>query len=196
MSVTRNVAIYIFDEVEVLDFCGPFEVFSVTGRKWSEPPFNVYTVAQELRPIAARNQLSVNPRYSFKDCPAPDILLIPGGYGTRKEILKQDVLNWISEKSKAAELVLSVCTGSLLLGRAGLIDGLTATTHHLAMDELRSAAPATTVDSGRRFIDSGKFITSAGVAAGIDMSFYVVERLLGRECAVETANYIEYPLMK
>jgi len=82
----RNVAIFIFDEVEVLDFCGPFEVFSVTGRRDGSNPFNVYTVAQEPRPILARNELSINPRYTFSDCPAPDILLIPGGFGTRREM--------------------------------------------------------------------------------------------------------------
>jgi len=193
MTDSRNVAIYIFGEVEVLDFSGPFEVFSVTGRNRNPTPFNVYTVAQAARPISARNELSINPRYSFADCPRPDILLIPGGFGTRKEMQKQEVLDWVRDQAANASLVLSVCTGSLILAKAGLLEGMCATSHHLALDELRDAALGTTIDSSKRFIDNGKFVTSAGVAAGIDMSLYVVARLLGQDCARETAAYIEYP---
>jgi transcriptional regulator GlxA family with amidase domain len=192
MTETRNVAIYIFDEVEVLDFCGPFEVFSVTGRRDHEQPFNVFTVASQARPILARNELSINPRYTFADCPKPDLLLIPGGFGTRQEMHKQPVLDWIKNQSETSELVLSVCTGSLILGRAGLLDGLTATSHHLALEEFKAAAPNTTIDAGKRFIDNGKVVTAAGISAGIDMSLYIVARLLGMKQAVETATYMEY----
>ncbi len=191
-ELTRNVAIFIFDEVEVLDFCGPFEIFSVSGRHSDPRPFNVYTVAQELKPVSARNALSINPRYSFADCPRPDILVVPGGYGTRVEINKPEVLQLISSSAQTSELVLSVCTGSLLLAMIGLLDGLTATTHHLALAELEAVAAHTTIDSTKRFIDNGKIVTSAGVAAGIDMSLHVVGRLLGHDEAVETASYIEY----
>jgi len=192
MNASRNVAIFIFDEVEVLDFCGPFEVFSVTGRRDGSNPFNVYTVAKDSGPIAARNALSINPHFSFADCPPPDILLIPGGAGTRQEMDKIEVLDWIRERSRETELLLSVCTGSLVLGRAGLLDGLTATTHHMALAELEKAAPTTTIDSKKRFVDNGKIITSAGISAGIDMSLEVVAKLLGREQALETASYMEY----
>jgi transcriptional regulator GlxA family with amidase domain len=192
MNASRNVAIFIFDEVEVLDFCGPFEVFSVTGRRDGSNPFNVYTVAKDSGPIAARNALSINPHFSFADCPPPDILLIPGGAGTRQEMDKIEVLDWIRERSRETELLLSVCTGSLVLGRAGLLEGLTATTHHMALAELEKAAPTTTIDSKKRFVDNGKIITSAGISAGIDMSLEVVAKLLGREQALETASYMEY----
>jgi transcriptional regulator GlxA family with amidase domain len=188
----RNVAIFIFDEVEVLDFCGPFEVFSVTGRRNNLQPFNVYTVARENTPVLARNALSINPRYTFDDCPPPDILLIPGGYGTRQEIHKPDVLQWVQKSSQASELTLSVCTGSFLLARAGLLDGLTATTHHLALAEFEPLAPQTTIDATKRYVDNGTVITSAGISAGIDMALHVVAKLLGSEQAKETAEYMEY----
>jgi len=188
----RNVAIYIFDEVEVLDFCGPFEVFSVTGRSDGLQPFNVYTVAQEAQSVSARGGLSINPRYSFADCPRPDILVIPGGRGTRQELQKQEVLDWVNGRAVESELVLSVCTGSLILGQAGLLDGLTATTHHLALDEFQQLAPGAKLDASQRFIDNGKIVTSAGISAGIDMSLHIVARLLGIDRALETARYMEY----
>lgn len=189
----RNVAILIFDEVEVLDFCGPFEVFAVTGRKSPEPPFHVYTVAERALPVSARNQLMVIPRHTLADCPPPDILVIPGGWGTRRELNNQPLVTWIAETSRAAELTLSVCTGALLLAKAGLLTGLTATTHHGAIEELRAIAPQLNIEPERRYVDNGRVILSAGVAAGIDMSLAVVARLLGPETAAETASYIEYP---
>jgi len=189
---SRNVAIFIFDDVEVLDFCGPFEVFSVTGRRNGSNPFNVYTVAEKAGPILARNALSINPRYTFADSPEPDILVIPGGYGTRQEVQKTAVLDWVKDCSRRSELLLSVCTGALVLGKAGLLGGLTATTHHLALAELKEVAPQTTIDASKRFIDNGKIITAAGISAGIDMALHVVARLLGKEQALETAAYMEY----
>ena len=188
----RNVAIFIFDEVEVLDFCGPFEVFSVTGKRDGSNPFNVYTVAQEKRPILARNELSINPRYTLADCPAPGILLIPGGFGTRREMHNSTVLDWVKRHSQTTELLLSVCTGALVLAKANLLDGLSATTHHGAIELLRETAPNTKVEPEQRFIDNGKIIISAGISAGIDMSLYVVAKLLGPAQAWETAKYMEY----
>jgi transcriptional regulator GlxA family with amidase domain len=192
MECTRKVAILIFDDVEVLDFCGPFEVFSVTGRNEKQAPFNVYTVAETAGPVLARNQLSVNPRYTFADCPPPQILLVPGGWGTRQQMHNPAVIDWIKHHAPAAELVLSVCTGSLLLAKAGLLEGLEATTHHGAIDLLKETAPQTLVQPGRRFVDNGKVITSAGISAGIDMSLHVVGRLLGKDVARATARYMEY----
>jgi transcriptional regulator GlxA family with amidase domain len=192
MQPPRNVAILIFDEVEVLDFCGPFEVFSVAGRSRDEMPFNVYTVAERLEPVLARNGLSVNPRYTITDCPPPDLVVVPGGYGARTEMHNPAVLAWIKRWAAPAELVLSVCTGALMLAKAGVLDDLAATTHHAAFDLLRAVAPRTTLREGQRFVDNGKVITSAGISAGIDMSLYVVGRLLGEEYAHETARRMEY----
>jgi transcriptional regulator GlxA family with amidase domain len=192
MNHSRNLAILIFDEVEVLDFCGPFEVFSVTGRQDNSNPFNVYTVAEKGQPILARNHLSVNPSYTIQDCPQPDILLVPGGLGTRKEMHNSILIDWIKGCSQKAELILSVCTGALLLAEAGLLEGLAATTHHGAIELLRKVAPHTTIQPDKRIIDNGRIIVSAGISAGIDMSLYVVAKLLGKDQALETAKYMEY----
>jgi transcriptional regulator GlxA family with amidase domain len=196
--MTRNVAILIFDDVEVLDFCGPFEVFGVTGqRDGGEFPFRVYTVAAVAKsePTLARNGLSVNPNYTIENCPQPDILLVPGGYGTRRLIHDETVLQWIKAQSERVELLLSVCTGALL-GKAGLLDGLSATTHWSAMDELRAVAPNTEIRPDERYVDNGKIVLSAGISAGIDMSLYIVSRLLGKAQAAETARHMQYDYWK
>ena len=187
-----RTAIVIFDEVEVLDFAGPFEVFSVTGRRRKLEPFDVYTVAERATPVLARNGLSINPKYSFADAPVPDILVLPGGYGTRREMKNPLMLEWVARTAPRCELVLSVCTGALVLGAAGLLDGREATTHFMAFDELRAVAPAATIREGVRMVDNGNLILSAGVSAGIDMSLHVVAKLLGADVARETARYMEY----
>ncbi|MBL8204637.1 MAG: DJ-1/PfpI family protein [Blastocatellia bacterium] len=188
----RKVAILIFDEVEVLDFCGPFEVFAVTGARTEEKPFEVFTVAEVGLPITARNGLSVNPTFTFANCPQADILIIPGGYGTRPLMHNQTVLDWIKAQTTNAEIVMSVCTGALLLAKIGLLDGLSATTHWGALDLLRDVAPKTTVKPDMRFVDNGRILLSAGISAGIDLSFYIVTRLLGKDIAQETARWMEY----
>jgi transcriptional regulator GlxA family with amidase domain len=192
LGKSRNVAILIFDGVELLDFCGPFEVFSVTGKQDNSSPFNVYAVAEKSDPVMTPNGLSINPRYTILDCPQPDILLVPGGQGTRKEMNNEMLINWIKECSRKAELVFSVCTGALLLAKAGLLEGLTATTHHNAIELLREVAPNTIIQTNKRFVDNGKIILSAGIFAGIDMSLYAVAKLLGKEQALKTAQYMEY----
>lgn len=189
---TRNVAIYIFDDVEVLDFAGPFEVFSVTRLADDTAPFNVYTVALESGPVKARNNLSINPRYTLDDCPKPDIVVVPGGYGTRQEMNNDAVLRWVKQSATECELLLSVCSGALILAKAGLLDGLRATTHRSAVEELQNASSEIVVTPKERFVDNGRIIVSAGVAAGIDMSFHVVARLFGEDVARATAEYIEY----
>lgn len=188
----RNTAILIFEDVEVLDFAGPFEAFSVTNELSDYSLLNVYTVAREKAPVTARNGLSVNPDYSINDAPQPDILIIPGGSGTRPILQQQDLLSWIKQMSQSAEKVLSVCTGALLLGKVGLLDGLKSTTHHSAYEFLREIAPETEIVRDVRFVDNGKVITAAGISAGIDMSLYVIEILYGKETAQHTTEYMEY----
>ena len=192
MTKARNLAILLFDDAEVLDFCGPYEVFSVASNQCEEPSFNVFTVAEKT-PIAARNGLSVNPDFTLSNCSKPDILVVLGGIGSRREINNEGLINWIQRTAGESELVLSVCTGALILGKAGLLDGLEVTTHHVAYDLLRKIVPTGTVHEDRRFVDNGKIITSVGVAAGIDMSLHVVGRLLGNEVAAATAKHMEYP---
>lgn len=187
----KTVAIFLFDEVEVLDFAGPYEVFAVTGAQTQA--FEVFTVAETDQPVRARNGLMVVPTYSFATAPRADIVVIPGGYGTRPLLQNEGVIAWVRKMDQEAQLTLSVCTGSLLLGRAGLLDGLAATTHHLAFEELRKCAPYSEIREGARLVDNGRIVTSAGVSAGIDMSFHVVARELGQETAEKIARYIEYP---
>ncbi|MGH7957041.1 MAG: DJ-1/PfpI family protein [Opitutaceae bacterium] len=188
----KNVAILLFDEVEVLDFAGPFEVFAVADELRGHAVFNVFTVAENLGTIRARNGLKVVPHFSREDCPAPQVLIVPGGFGTRALLNKPALLEWIRLKSKHAEIVMSVCTGALVLGKAGLLDGLRATTHHECFDQLRAVAPRTEVIETERFIDNGRILTAAGISAGIDCSLHVIERLLGSESAQITARYMEY----
>ncbi|MDX1994567.1 MAG: DJ-1/PfpI family protein [bacterium] len=190
----RNVAVLLFDEVEVLDFAGPFEVFGVSRDEndGATPLFNVYTVAEKPGPVLARNGLSINPAYTFDDCPTPELLVVPGGRGTRALLHNENVLNWIAQQNTRTELTLSVCTGALLLGKAGVLAGLAATTYHTAFEELRQVAPDTMQHPGQRFVDNGRVITSAGVSAGIDMSLYVVGKLFGKSQARWTADYMEY----
>jgi transcriptional regulator GlxA family with amidase domain len=196
----RNVAVLLFDDVEVLDFAGPFEVFSVTGKRDGSDPFNVYTVA-EKSVIQARNNLTITPSYTLENCPQPTILIVPGGggkrsdgtlFGTRKEKTNPVLLEWLKATSQKTELILSVCTGALLLAKAGLMDGVRATTHHRALDELRSDAPTATIVNDERIVDNGTLIFSGGISAGIDASFYVVSKLLSEAVAKETATYMEY----
>ena len=200
----KKIAIVLFDDVEVLDFAGPFEVFSITGKRKIGEPYEVFTVA-EKETIAARNQLIVSPTYTFANCPTPNIFLIPGGggyhadgkpFGSRKEMHNPVMLEWIKQQNANVELVLSVCTGALILAKAGLLHGLEATTHFLAVDSLREIAPQTKISPEKRFVDNGKIVLSAGVSAGIDMSFHVVEKLQGKEVALESARYMQYDYWK
>jgi transcriptional regulator GlxA family with amidase domain len=190
---SRHLAIVIFDDVEVLDFAGPFEVFSVTQWQAEVKPFRVSLVAEKPGPVIARNQFSVNPHHTFETLPPADLFLIPGGFGTRREMHNPVLLDWVKQQAMTAELILSVCTGSFVLAAAGLLQGKQATTHHLRYDVLRQTDPTCTVIENQRVVEAGNIITSAGIAAGIDMSLRVVGRLLGEATARETAAYMEYP---
>lgn len=189
---TWRVAVLVFDEAEVLDVAGPFEVFSVAGRRHGLAPFEVSLIAERPGPVRLRNGFTIQPHFTLADAPAPDILVIPGGYGTRREIDNPALIAWLRGEGRRVELLLSVCTGSLLLARAGLLDGLDATTHHLTYALLRELAPKARVREGERFLDNGRVVVAGGVSAGIDMALHIVERLLGPEHAEETAAYMEY----
>jgi transcriptional regulator GlxA family with amidase domain len=195
-----NVGIFIFDGVEVLDFAGPFEVFSRTRlqpgtasrRSDDTAPFEVFTVGATREVVRATGGLSILPLHDFASAPRVDLLVVPGGFGTRALLEDTDTLDWIRRTAATARTVTSVCTGSLLLARAGLLAGRRATTHWGAYDLLAGLDPTVTVDREARVVSDG-IVSSAGVAAGIDMAFAVVETLCGRAVADETAKYIEYP---
>ena len=194
-----TVGIFVFEGVEVLDFAGPFEVFSRTRllpgpearRSEDSAPFDVFTVARTRKTVLATGGLEVVPKHSFADAPHIDLLVVPGGFGTRPLLQDGETLEWIRKTASGCRRLTSVCTGSLLLAKAGLLDGKRATTHWAALDLLAEVGPKVTVDREQRVVDDG-VITSAGVASGMDMAFYVVERLHGKAVADETARYIEY----
>lgn len=194
-----RVGILIYDGVAVLDVAGPFDVLSrarlepgVESRRNEEAAlFDVFTVARTREPVTATGGLVLVPRHSFADAPPIDLLLVPGGFGTRPLLQDAEVVGWIRATAAKARLTASVCTGALLLARAGLLDGRRATTHWGSFGLLASLGRDITVDREARFVDD-VVLTSAGVASGLDMALHVVERLFGREVADETARYIEY----
>ncbi|MCU5533126.1 MULTISPECIES: DJ-1/PfpI family protein [Bacillus cereus group] len=189
-----SVGIFLFNDVEVLDFAGPFEVFSIT-KVHEEKPFTVYTVSQNGEMITARNGLKVKPDYSIEDLPPVDILIIPGGKGARENEVKNDIIiNWVRQQMKEVKLMTSVCTGALLLAKAGLLEGLKATTHWASIQTFKKDFPNVEVMENVKFVDEGHIITSAGISAGINMSFHIVKNLLGVEIAEETAKNMEYDI--
>lgn len=189
----RRTAILLFDDVEVLDFAGPFEVFAVTDELSAQQRFEVFTVAEKPGPIVARNGLKVLPEHTLATAPAADVLILPGGYGARALLTNDAVLEWVRRQAAGAEIVISVCTGARLLARLGLLDGLDVTTHYENLTELARLAPAARVHGDRRFHDNGQILTAAGISAGIDVSLHVVARLHGADTAAATARYMEYP---
>jgi transcriptional regulator GlxA family with amidase domain len=191
---TRNVAIVLYEGVELLDFAGPGEVFEAAGgigATGNQRAFRVYTVAASKAPLTSQDFLKVIPDYSIDDAPAPDLIVIPGG---NSGTLTKDArfMAWARKAFAGAEISMSVCTGAFVLGKAGLLDGRKATTWFGATEELRKSVPSANVQEGRRFIDQGRVVTTAGVSAGIDGALHIVARLLGREVAEKTAQYMEY----
>lgn len=191
-----TVGMLLFDEVEVLDFAGPFEVFSIATLPGSQfKPFVVKTISENGKMITARNGLSINPDFSFKNHPELDAVVIPGGYGAEEiEIHNPNVIDWIKEQYSKVELVASVCTGALLLAKAGILDNRRATTHWMDIDRLEREFPLVSVQRDVKFVDEGTVITSGGISTGINMSLYLISRLHGIEAAVQTAKRMEYEM--
>ena len=194
----KRVGIVLFNDIEVLDFCGPFEVFSATRlneeKRREEPsPFEVFLVAEILSHVTTTGGMKVIPQYSFENCPRLDILVVPGGWGTRKELKNPVMLEWLRSRAAEVKILTSVCTGSMLLGFAGLIDGLHATTHWRSLDWMRDSFPRVMVEYEQHVVEDGRVFTSAGISAGIDMALKVVVRYYGREIAQATAAHMEYP---
>lgn len=192
MVDTRIVGVLLFEDVEVLDFAGPFEVFGVAGYASGLRCADVFTVAQRRSPVLARNKLSVNPDYDFTDCPNLHILVVPGGLGTRRERENPALIAFIRRQHDRGAIILSVCTGALLLARAGLADGKAAVTHRLGMKSLEETAKDLRLFPSARIVDNGQIVFSAGVSAGIDAALYLIARLFDLETARATAAYMEY----
>lgn len=187
-----NVGIYVYENAEVLDFSGPFEVFSTANRLSKERNiFNVFLIAEYLTQITARGGFSVNPSFGFSEHPKIDVLIVVGGVHT-DELTKTRVISWISDSAQTATVVASVCTGAFLLAEAKLLSGLQATTHWEDIADLQNSYPDLTVVETKRWVDEGKFITSGGISAGIDMSLHLVSRLAGSALAEQTARQMEF----
>jgi transcriptional regulator GlxA family with amidase domain len=187
-----DVGIFIYDRAEVLDFSGPFEVFCTASRVCSTgDPFRVFLVGQSGQAVSARGGYRVMPAFGFHDHPPVDVLLIAGGDHT-EEMKKPDVISWISQQTRKAALVASVCTGAFLLAEAGVLKGRNVTTHWEDIAELHARYPDTTVHDSVRWIDDGPVVTSAGISAGIDMSLYLVSRLHSADLAEKTARQMDY----
>jgi len=185
----RNVAIFIHNGAEILDFAGPSEVFASTDG------FNVYTVSLSNDPIISQGFIKITPNYSLTDCPKPDIVVLPGG-DTGPFIENKPLIDWIKNAATHAEVMLSVCTGAGLLAKAGLLDGKQATTFHSYVEKLQRATPKAQIISNTRFVDNGQIVTTAGVSAGIDGALHVVAKLKGQAIATQTARYMEYDKWK
>jgi len=192
--VPTVVGILIFDGVEVLDFCGPFEVFAsaVAQDPQQTTLFRVVTVAEHPGVVRCSGGLLVQPHHTIHNHPPLDLLVVPGGPGTRRERGNPVLLDWIATQDRTTAITASVCTGAFLLAANGLLDGRRATTHRASIDWLREHHPAIDVLAGERVVDEGRIVTSAGVSAGIDMALHLVARLYGEEVAVVTARDMEY----
>ena len=196
--MTISVGIYIYNNVEVLDFAGPFEVFTTASRVYlrrnpgMEAPFTVFTIAKTTAVVKARAGLNTMPDFSLDNCPAINLLLVPGGV-VDDELRDDSVNEWINATAAKAQLIASVCTGAFMLAKAGLLKGKKATTHWEDIDDLRIQFPEVQVCEGVRWVDEGQVVTSAGIAAGIDMSLHLVARLAGCELARATARQMDVP---
>lgn len=189
-TAPRNLAIFIFNGVQIIDYTGPFEVFG-QAHDGGQPLFNVYTVAEKAEPITTNMGMTVVPKYTFDNAPKPDVILLPGG-GVGPQMDNPKVIKWVQERAAEAEYVMSVCNGAFYLGKAGLLDGKTATTYYGLIDGLKELAPKAKVVTDQRFTDNGKIITTAGLSSGIDGALHLVERIAGRGRAQEIALNMEY----
>jgi transcriptional regulator GlxA family with amidase domain len=193
MTKLRNVAILVFDDIEILDFAGPYEVFNCASECTSPTAFYVYNVGISNQPVIGRGKFTVTPRYSIENCPQPDILIIPGGFGTRPLLKHENLLSWIADQSQKVEILMSVCSGALLLAQAGLLKDSPATTHHGAFQQLQSISPSTQVIKDQRFVQASERIyTSGGISAGIDLALFLLEKLAGPETRAAVIEEMEY----
>jgi transcriptional regulator GlxA family with amidase domain len=196
--VQQTVGILIFPEVEVLDFCGPFEVFSVTrlkeeSRREEASPFRMVLIAESKDAITTTGGMRVLPDHTLEDHPKLDILVVPGGWGTRELQSHRRLLGWIALCAREVKILSSVCTGSFLLAGAGQLDDRAATTHWMSLNRMKHAFPSIDVRDDVHVVEDGNVFTAAGISAGIDMALQIVALIYGKEIARATARHMEYP---
>ena len=191
-----NVAIYIYDNAKVLDFSGPFEVFTTAARIAGDVvPFNTFLVSEQSKQIQARAGYTLQSNYSFDDHPNIDVLIVVGGVHDA-EMEKPNVIQWIKQQSASSCLTASVCTGAFLLAKAAVLSNMQVTTHWQDIKDLREQFPCLDVKEGVRWVDNGDIVTSGGISAGIDMSLHLVSKLHSHELAEQTAKQMEFSWTK
>lgn len=191
----QTVGIFVFGDVEVLDFSGPYEVFSVANRiaaRNGDPiPFDVITVAQEKKSVTARGGYAFTASHDFASCPPVQVLIVPGGV-VDAEYENLEVIDWVRRTHEHALLTASVCTGAFLLAKAGVLTGLSATTHWEDLDDLEQRHPEVSIVRNGLWVDEGHVVTSAGISAGIEMSLHLVRRLVSEDLARSVARQMEF----
>jgi transcriptional regulator GlxA family with amidase domain len=187
-----NIGVALFDGAEELDWAGPWEVLAAWAEQWPDDGVHAFTLAREDRPVTCAKGLRVLPDETWETAPPLDLLVYPGGRGTRRELQDEAVLDWIRGLAAGETVVASVCTGSLVLAAAGLLDGKPATTHWGSLEVLPTLGNEIEVRPDDRFVDNGSILTAAGVSAGIDMALHLVARLHSTERAREVRRYIQY----
>ena len=187
MTCTRTIGVVLFEGFELLDVFGPLEMFGLAAEH-----FEIRLISETGGVVASRQGPKSVCDDSFQSAPAIDVLLVPGGIGTRREVDNQVLLDWLKERSEQAELVASVCTGSALLAKAGVLDGLRATTNKLAFGWATSQSEKVQWQQQARWVEDGKVFSSSGVSAGIDMALAVIAKLVSQQAAEDAANFAEY----
>ncbi|RZS31377.1 DJ-1/PfpI family protein [Herbihabitans rhizosphaerae] len=188
----RKIGIVLFPDVEELDAVGPWQVLAYWAKAFPDDGYEVFTLSRDGKPVACAKGLTIMPHHSFEDAPAMEVLLHPGGRGTRPQLADESYLEWVRAQSATVPLMTSVCTGALVFAAAGLLRDRPATTYWASLDLLRELDPTIEVRPEDRFVDDGDVITSAGVSAGIDMALHLVARLSSTERAREVRRGIQY----
>jgi len=194
----KSVGILIFENIEVLDFCGPYEVFATTRldesrRRETESPYQLTLLAATAQPVTCSGGMRVLPSHTLADAPPLDILVVPGGWGVRALLQDVTLLDWLREQAGQVRILASVCTGSLLLASAGLLDGREATTHWRSLALMKQQFPQVSVREDVHVVEDGNIISSAGISAGMDLALKVVARDHGDQVAADAARNMEYP---
>lgn len=187
-----KVGIFIFENIETLDFCGPLEVFSAANFVSENELFDVFTFAKNQIPVSTINGLSVNPTFDFHNIPQPEILIIPGGEGSKSVLEDKTSMDFLEKIHTNCKHTLTVCTGARIAANLGWLRHMKFTTHHSAYEEITQTEPTATPVKTSRFTDNGKILTAGGVSAGLDLSFHLLEKICGKQVAEKTQEYMEY----
>jgi transcriptional regulator GlxA family with amidase domain len=192
MEQTKRIGIFLFDGVEVMDFAGPYEVFTAANLNAPHQYFDVFTVGEQKGDVRTSNGLVVKADYDFSNCPQSDVLVVPGGNVKPELVSNGTISRWIKEQNQHTEITFSVCNGAMLLAKAGLLAGLSVTTHHLFYERLSEIDSTVNVVKKIRYVDTGKIITSAGISAGIDAALHIVLKIFGEKVALHATDIMEY----